>query len=135
MLVGTRARGARLDVGHHALRKPLQLEQSFGISLFAVHRSAEVIRLARQFGCRLLVDFDSNLEQAELIEVACVLDDVLPDAGNERGPQMSLIGGDRVQHADVIVWIQAEAHQRVFAEERVVVNLVEALIGDKIARP
>ena len=83
-------------------------------------RRGEMRHLA--IGMNLAADF----EQTELVEVARVVVDVLPDARQQAGAQQVLIAGDGVRDLHV-GRVEPKARAIFFADEGVVVDLGEAL--------
>ena len=79
------------------------------------------------------MNLQADFEQAEGVAVLAVLDDVLPDARQQRGAHQRLVGGDGVGHAHVRRRIEAEGARGFFAEERVVVDFGETLVHEDVA--
>ena len=96
MLVGLRGLGrAHRDSGQQAFGQTLELEQAGRAIVFAKKRRGEMRHLA--IGMNRAADF----EQPELIEVARVIVDVLPDARQQAGAQQILIRRDGVRDLHV----------------------------------
>src|SRR5580698_6010975 len=87
------------------------------------------MRALFRFGFFAFMDFVSDFEYSELIEVLRVLDDVAMDSWKQRGAQQLLACRDRIEHANVIFEWESETPGFFFADERIVGNLGVALGG------
>ena len=127
MLVGTSLGGPHSGIGHQAQRDAFHLEQAgAAVARPGIDRRRQVRNLVRQ-SLGAFVDLTADLEEPEIIEVLRILADVLPDFRQQRRAQEALVGRDRIRYRDVIRRIEAESPRRLFAHERVVVHLGEAL--------
>ena len=79
------------------------------------------------------VNLQADFEQAERFAVLGVFEHVAPDAGQQRGAHQRLVGGDGIGHAHVRRGVEAERPHGFLAQERVVVDLGEALVDEDVA--
>ena len=130
MLERARRRGPDLGPVHQALGHPLQLAQPRRSVFAAVQRDRQMRDFVGQPGFPHM-DLTPDLEQAEALEVARVVQNVAVDAGQQAEPHQVLIGGNGIRHAHVRGRIKPQRRGLLVAEEGVVVDFGEAPRGQQ----
>src|SRR5436190_16452119 len=112
MLVGCRRiRWADRDAWQKTLSQTLQLEEAGGSIVFRIESGSKTRNFA------VWINRAADFEQTELLEVACVVVDVLPDARKQAGAQQVLIGRDGTDDLHVRGRIQRKHASHFLADE------------------